>query len=270
MKTKDAKALRCNCCQRNLPADRFRFRKRKNDRGYMCEYREQPCKQCRGYVYPNQHKRRKKRYWERKTEEQKALNGKRAYVKRSKPRTFKGDTLFIECRICKHLLPRSAFRRLHKKDYMCWECHKAEQRKRSARKRIEDPEWHERSMAQLRQWKATHPERVRLHNRATKNKRLKRILENGIHDFTDEQWFHLLAHWDYTCAYCDKRGGTLEREHIIPLAKGGEDTLSNIVPSCGTCNRKKEKLGMRTWLNDEQRYEAILTTMGDAEYEARC
>ena len=179
---------------------------------------------------------------------------------------FKKDAMFIECRDCKQILLQSEFRRC---DYQCKECAKREAVEYRARKRIEDPEWHERSMAKLRQWKAANPERVRLRKRARTNKRMEYILENGVHDFTHKQWLHLIAHWDYTCAYCDKRGGTLEREHVISLSKGGEHTLSNIVPACGTCNRKKEKLDMRTWLNDEQRYEAILTTMGDAEYTSR-
>ena len=139
-----------------------------------------------------------------------------------------------------------------------------DEKKRRSKMSAEDKR---KGLEQLYKWKADNPERERLRQRTVKNKRLKRLLENGTHDFTHEQWLRLIAHWNYTCAYCDKRGGRLERDHILPLARGGEHTLSNIVPSCGHCNRKKETLDMRTWLNDEQRYEAILMTVGDAEYD---
>lgn len=45
----------------------------------------------------------------------------------------------------------------------------------------------------------------------------------------------------YTCAYC---GGhfaaeALEREHVVPLSRGGLDTWTNVVSSCRTCNQLK-------------------------------
>lgn len=45
---------------------------------------------------------------------------------------------------------------------------------------------------------------------------------------------------DYTCIYCNKRGGILEVDHIIPFSKGGSDSLSNLVTSCRKCNRQKK------------------------------
>ncbi len=45
----------------------------------------------------------------------------------------------------------------------------------------------------------------------------------------------------FTCQYCGKRinmsSGT--RDHVIPLSRGGPDTLSNVVTACVPCNTKK-------------------------------
>lgn len=58
-------------------------------------------------------------------------------------------------------------------------------------------------------------------------------------DFTAEQWLELLEVFDHRCAYCHKKSDSLEMEHVTPISKGGPHTVSNIVPACIRCNRKK-------------------------------
>lgn len=249
-KTKHMKAIRCNCCQRNLPASCFKLRKRGEQ-----IWREQPCKQCRSYVYPpteaykeRQRKKRMERYWEKKRAEQAKLNSKRPPPKRSKPPALrKNEGLLIECSTCKAYLPRSEFYRPHK-DYICKECHKVEKNARWAKRREEDPEWHAEQLAQLKAWKRAHPEEVRLKRRIHKNRRLARRLENGTHDFTEADWYKLLEIYDCRCFYCGQRGGDKTRDHIVPLAKGGEHTMENIVPCCADCNSKKRQLDLKEFI----------------------
>jgi 5-methylcytosine-specific restriction endonuclease McrA len=52
-------------------------------------------------------------------------------------------------------------------------------------------------------------------------------------------WRFLREIWGNRCYYCGKGGGNLQREHRIPLARGGDNHISNIVPACGPCNRAK-------------------------------
>ena len=70
----------------------------------------------------------------------------------------------------------------------------------------------------------------------------RRAARNGaaVRDFTAEQWRYLQEHFSHCCAYCGKKSsGGLTQDHITPLSKGGDHTLSNIVPSCRSCNSAK-------------------------------
>lgn len=45
----------------------------------------------------------------------------------------------------------------------------------------------------------------------------------------------------FTCSYCGRRPPdvTLELDHIIPVAEGGDDTIDNLTTACWDCNRGK-------------------------------
>ena len=65
-----------------------------------------------------------------------------------------------------------------------------------------------------------------------------------INDFTTADWLDILKTCGYRCVYCGKKSKKLTRDHLTPLAHGGSHTKSNILPSCGTCNRKKSTHGV--------------------------
>lgn len=91
---------------------------------------------------------------------------------------------------------------------------------------------------------------------------------NLPHDLTSEQWDAILDVFGHQCAYCDRRID-ITQDHVVPISSGGAYTLGNIVPACGLCNSSKGAMDMRTWLRDEQRYEAIMMSIGDACYETQ-
>jgi len=43
------------------------------------------------------------------------------------------------------------------------------------------------------------------------------------------------------CHYCGKTVGAeaLTMDHVVPVARGGRSTRSNVVPCCGVCNKEK-------------------------------
>jgi hypothetical protein len=52
-------------------------------------------------------------------------------------------------------------------------------------------------------------------------------------------------HWNNQCAYCGS-DHNLTLDHVIPKARGGHDTTSNVVPACLKCNQSK---GSNHWLS---------------------
>ena len=50
----------------------------------------------------------------------------------------------------------------------------------------------------------------------------------------------------YTCAYCSDIA--TEVDHIVPVVKGGEDSLDNCVAACRKCNIKKKDKDVAVFL----------------------
>jgi 5-methylcytosine-specific restriction endonuclease McrA len=73
--------------------------------------------------------------------------------------------------------------------------------------------------------------------RLTRNRTL--VNRTPIEGLNSEVWRFIREMYDNRCYYCGKGGGLLQREHRIPLARGGENDISNIVPACENCNRRK-------------------------------
>ena len=52
--------------------------------------------------------------------------------------------------------------------------------------------------------------------------------------------------WDYECAYCGS-DDDITIDHVIPRAKGGMDTIENMVSCCETCNQDKAHTPWEEW-----------------------
>lgn len=52
-------------------------------------------------------------------------------------------------------------------------------------------------------------------------------------------------YYGYHCAYCTKDCEELSTiDHIVPLSKGGGNTLDNLVMACYRCNQQKGNLSL--------------------------
>ena len=52
---------------------------------------------------------------------------------------------------------------------------------------------------------------------------------------------------DFTCAYCGKRGVSLECDHVIPVSQGGSSNDDNLTTACRDCNRSKGAKTPEQW-----------------------
>ncbi len=73
----------------------------------------------------------------------------------------------------------------------------------------------------------------------TNRRRARKLAAGGTH--TEEQWQSLKAFYNHKCLCCGKREPEirLTRDHVIPLTKGGTDSIDNVQPLCARCNSKK-------------------------------
>ncbi len=142
-------------------------------------------------------------------------------------------------------------------NYVCKECGRARQRQWHKTNREEENErcrqWRgahldyfrhasqqyyskhrEKRLAYFSQWRRDYPERCSVydHRRRARKANLPATL-------TETEWQGILEKHDHCCAYCDRDDLPLEREHKIPVSRGGGYTAENIVPACLSCNRRK-------------------------------
>lgn len=107
-------------------------------------------------------------------------------------------------------------------------------RRSTGGKRQRDPE--ERLRAQ-RKYLAKDGNRAK-HQSYIRNRRAKQRAAPGLH--TGEEINDLFRKQKGKCAYCRRPlGDEFEVDHIMPIALGGSNWISNIQLTCKSCNRKK-------------------------------
>lgn len=91
--------------------------------------------------------------------------------------------------------------------------------------------------ARVRAWRAANPERytdhVSVHNH---RRRAAKLNSPGRH--TAAEWREIVARQNGRCAYCHVET-KLEKDHIVPLSRGGSDLAVNLQGLCRRCNARK-------------------------------
>ena len=63
---------------------------------------------------------------------------------------------------------------------------------------------------------------------------------------------YLLEKWGRKCVYCGQENVPLEVEHIVPIASGGSNRISNLTLACHECNQKKSDKPIEEFLSEKQ------------------
>jgi uncharacterized protein YdaU (DUF1376 family) len=71
----------------------------------------------------------------------------------------------------------------------------------------------------------------------TRSERLAEARKKGIH--TKEEWLRLQTFCRHHCVRCQASDTPLMKDHIIPLYRGGSDSIENIQPLCKLCSSSK-------------------------------
>jgi 5-methylcytosine-specific restriction endonuclease McrA len=72
--------------------------------------------------------------------------------------------------------------------------------------------------------------------------------------FTWGEFMRLFIAAGRRCAYCDMEiAGQPDPDHVVPLSRGGSNSITNILPSCRACNSDKRDLLLDEWKADRER-----------------
>lgn len=87
---------------------------------------------------------------------------------------------------------------------------------------------------------------IRTVKRNSRRKALRRGALGPTH--TEKDWERLLSRHGGMCAYCKSRPAE-HRDHVVPISRGGADSIGNILPACATCNLTKGMSLLIEWRN---------------------
>ena len=129
---------------------------------------------------------------------------------------------------------------------------KAADTRREIRK-IECAEWRKRNTTRIKKWwqeyKQQHDERIKENRRkyerenpekvkASKHTRRTRIL--GLDSKIDSDYVKFLKIVQgMRCNYCEQTMSDYQIDHIVPIARGGDNRNENLQLLCAPCNRQK-------------------------------
>jgi len=103
-------------------------------------------------------------------------------------------------------------------------------------RRKKDSIRHEKDLECRKKWGENNKDKRYSYKRAY---RAKKYGNGGMH--TKKEFESLKKRSDNTCLRCFRQEPqiTLTEDHILPLSKGGDDSIGNIQPLCSLCNSTK-------------------------------
>ncbi len=80
--------------------------------------------------------------------------------------------------------------------------------------------------------------------------RVRRAILQTIGTTSTRSWRRALEVFTHACAYCRVGGTRLQKDHVIPLSRGGFDVPNNVVPACVPCNVAKGDRDFREFMRE--------------------
>jgi 5-methylcytosine-specific restriction endonuclease McrA len=115
------------------------------------------------------------------------------------------------------------------------------QLKRERARRAKNPS---RYRATFSKWQRANTDKCR----AIANRRRARLRDGRSVGVSSENFREMCEASGWRCWYCLVFSKVLQREHIVPISRGGQDELFNVVPACASCNARKGSKLLSEWL----------------------
>jgi 5-methylcytosine-specific restriction endonuclease McrA len=91
---------------------------------------------------------------------------------------------------------------------------------------------HDEQLAARKAWALANPEKVAL------TARIKRQRKRAAGKLTAPEWRSVLEKYGSACLCCGSDGPPTI-DHVIPISRGGMNTVDNVQPLCNGCNMRK-------------------------------
>jgi 5-methylcytosine-specific restriction endonuclease McrA len=94
----------------------------------------------------------------------------------------------------------------------------------------------DKARERARAYAQSHPTERAIHE---EKRRARKLQADGA--FTHQEWEALCEYYGYCCLRCGGRVPEIKLtvDHVIPLSKGGSNSIDNIQPLCYSCNMSK-------------------------------
>ena len=118
-------------------------------------------------------------------------------------------------------------------------------------------------------WRYMTDESFRLYHRSKSKRRKAQQRGSTALMLSPNQLWRRWVEFDHKCAYCGA-DGDLQIEHVIPISKGGEHHLGNVVPACQRCNYSKATADALEWYRAqswfaEDRWQKVQTVLARSQ-----
>ena len=75
-------------------------------------------------------------------------------------------------------------------------------------------------------------------------------------NYTLQDWRDAMVHFGGECCYCGVKEGRskktkFDREHLVPISKGGKTIRNNIACACPKCNRSRGNKNLIAWYREQ-------------------
>jgi len=179
---------------------------------------------------------------------------------RQKPKSPSSNGIRPKCKECRKVDCATDY--INRKDFI-------KEKQKIYRENL-PPEKYDKMRVRIAEWEKANPEKVRASakkyrqsasvSRYEDYQRRRALLANAPCDGHTMKELH--AHWLHhgfdpnTCSYCDApiTAKTSIGDHVIPLSKGGDHMMDNLVPACLSCNSSKcDKLLHEEWTPPKDR-----------------